>query len=251
MCHKEADLYRGSNMCQVCYNIDQRNRRKGYIVDLIHPQICQAKDCGKVYGKSGANANHRSKYNLCPECYAKALVFAPRDDRKPNQIQYHSRIESEHRAIILELLHDTESARIFLDNYIIHHLNGNPLDNALTNMVLMYFGHHSSLHDDLRNKYYIDFSSKEVQLNEIERENYVTVFSRMWISENASEAIYATQLSSYAEKLDRTELYRMLFDHSCGYTSAELIEGEEYAPFTTIGTTPFDSFDEDGFATDF
>lgn len=129
-----SDLVKNRKICVSCNNLRMKEyySKRGKSIRIRPNSTCQI--CSEVYTK------WRKSQVICPICYKQSLKT-----KYKNNCYKKIGCRDEHRVIAENLL-----GRKLTYNEVVHHIDENPLNNDLKNLLIMSRHHHGRLHGFLR-----------------------------------------------------------------------------------------------------
>lgn len=138
-CNNEAD--KGRRYCHSCYlkiKSEQRAKRKALGLQVRTLYECVCLNCGKQFKGFTKNSKYCSK-----GCFKQSFTNTKKNPYKYDSQNYKQNLW-QHRNIVENVL-----KRKLNTNEVIHHMDLNPLNNELTNLIVLSRSKHSSLHQYL------------------------------------------------------------------------------------------------------
>lgn len=175
-CENERD--KGYRYCRKCYlkrraEIREQKKKAGLKYRTTYTLICKA--CGKTF------SSLKKESPLCQECCKESFL----SENEPNSYKNAKGGGYcwEHRKIAEEVF-----GRKLLTNEVIHHIDENPKNNHLSNLIVLSRSSHGKLHQFLRvEKFVIEYHKESWS-------DKVVGLSEKWLEENKISFVRLSEL---------------------------------------------------------
>ena len=188
---------KGRRYCHRHYldrRIELYNARKesGLSTRKVIHRVC--KICGAKYIAS----DYRRLVNYCRDCTDKISKFAPSNINSGSDYVYSNNEYKtsvfEHRCLATKVI-----GRKLKTSDVVHHINGNPKDNSLSNLLLLSNKNHIKLHLYLNENIYIRSYNENLSMIE-SWDKYSDFYTSKWIEENKDKCVRLSEVKDAEEK---------------------------------------------------
>lgn len=157
----------------------------------------------KICGMEYTVTNNRRLVNYCRDCTNKISNFCPSNVNGGSDYVYSKHEYSvsvlEHRCLATKVI-----GRKLSKNDIVHHINGNPKDNSLSNLLVLSNKNHVRLHMYINEQLCIRSYKEKLTMMEAWNK-YSNLYTSKWIEDNKENCVRLNEVE-YAEEKVKTSL---------------------------------------------